>query len=117
MARPSKYGEPTNRTHIFLPESLHSALKTAAEHDGTSVSELLVAAARKTHGRRAQEIHEQLLALSADLEQLLHDGRVSMTQNSRNEDWTDLQKSSEMALAGLQGAIDATRWMQTDMTA
>lgn len=116
MARPSKYGEPTHRTHVILPLSLHSALKQTAEHDGTTVGELLVEAARQTHGRRAHEIHAQLIALSTDLEQLLHDGRVSMAEDSWNEDWTDLKKSSEMALTGLQVAINATRWMQTDVT-
>ena len=51
--RPRKYGEPTERLIVRLPEGLHSQLRAVRAATGTSVAEQLVNAARDA--LRAQE--------------------------------------------------------------
>ena len=110
MARTPKYDEPTKRTHIFLPQSLWDQLGTVAEQEQTSISMLLVTAAKAKYSTRTVgSILTDLGDLYSELnERLKQDEAASPLVTTRAA-----RAAGQEALQAIQQAIEATKQLQT----
>ncbi|MGP4994900.1 hypothetical protein [Glutamicibacter ardleyensis] len=64
----------------------------------------------------ASQIYTQLQTLYRQLERLDQQGRIVMARDSMNKDFPDSKQATEIALQGIEQAINATCWMEAMAT-
>lgn len=63
--------------------------------------------------KEASEIYSALGELRTNLRKLHEQGRLRMSTDSWNTEWSDAAVAAETALEALDTAVSATTWMET----
>ena len=63
--------------------------------------------------RTADDLYQDLQAIAEELETLHGQGRLSMSRDSTNTQWTDADSAVVAVRASLDVAVQAMAWMET----